>query len=164
VQPASGEFIEIYNAGSSAIDLSNYYISDNSIYHGIAAQMAWNPVTSNPGTDFLAQFPPGTMIAPGATIVIATDPTFEMMYMKCPDFILATTALTCANGTAAAMIAPTNGGIGDKAGALLSNDREMVVLFQWDGSSSTVKDVDYVVWGTTFDDAKALHTRGVAKK
>jgi hypothetical protein len=163
VQPAGGEFVEIYNAGTTAVDLSNYYLSDNSGYYGIAAGMAWNPVTSNPGTDFLAQFPAGTMLAPGAALAIVSDPTnFEMHYNKCPDFVLSTTAYTCKNGTAKAMVAPTNGGIGDKVGALLSNDREMVILFTWDGSSSTVKDVDYVVWGTMYDDATRVDKTGVS--
>lgn len=162
VQPAGGEFIEIYNAGTTSVDLSNYYLSDNSGYHGIAAGMAWNPVTSNPGTDFLAQFPAGTSLAAGAAIVIAVSApdTFEMHYTKCPDFVLSTTAYTCTNGTAKAMVAPTNGGIGDTAG--LSNDREMVVLFTWDGSASTVKDVDYVTWGTMFDDATRMDKTGVS--
>lgn len=163
VQPVGGEFVEIYNAGTTSVDLGNYYLSDNSGYHRIATGMPWDPVTSNPGTDFLAQFPAGTTLAPGATIVIAvSDPaTFEMHYTKCPDFVLSTTAYTCTStsGTAKAMVAPTNGEIGDKAG--LSNDREMVVLFTWDGSSPTVKDVDYVTWGTTYDDATRADKTGV---
>lgn len=152
-QPAAGEFVEIYNPTAAAVDLTHYYLSDNAGYHTIATGVPWAPVTSNPGTDFLAQFPAGTMLAPGAAIAIATDPGFVAHYNKCPDFILAATALTCPNGTAPAMLAPTNGGIGDKAGTLLSNDREMVVLFYWDGTSTTVKDVDYLTWGTTFDAA-----------
>ena len=162
VQPANGEFIEIYNPTAAAVDLSKYYLSDNATYHGIAAGMPWNPTTSNPGTDFLAQFPAGTMLAPGAAIVIATDPTFEAHFNKCPDFILGATPVTCANGTAAAMIAPTNGGLGTNAGTLLSNDREMVILFTWDGTSSTLKDVDYVTWGATFDDATRVDKTGIA--
>ncbi|MFO0755744.1 MAG: lamin tail domain-containing protein [Byssovorax sp.] len=162
VAPAGGEFVEITNPTADTIDLGKYYLSDNSAYYGIAAGQAWNPVTSNPGTDFLAQFPAGTTLAPGASIVIATDPTFEMLYGKCPDFILAAAPLTCASGTAKAMVAPANGGIGDKKGALISNDREMIVLFSWDGSSPTIEDVDYVTWGVMFEDATRVDKTGVA--
>src|SRR5262245_60337361 len=51
--PMAAEFIEIYNPGTTAVDLTHYYLSDNAVYFGIAAGMAWNPPTNNPGTDFL---------------------------------------------------------------------------------------------------------------
>src|SRR5262245_43348684 len=68
--PAAAEFIEIYNPGTAAVDLTHVYLSDNAVYYGIAAGMAWNPPTANVGTDFLVQFPPGTMIGPGAVLTI----------------------------------------------------------------------------------------------
>ena len=162
VSPAGGEFIEIQNPTASAIELDRYFLSDNSAYYGIAAGQAWNPVTSNPGTDFLAQFPAGAVLAAGAQIVIATDATFETVYSKCPDYILGEMPLTCLNGTAKAMVAPANGGIGDKKGALLSNDREMVVLFRWDGVTAQVEDVDYLTWGAMFEDATRADKTAVA--
>jgi hypothetical protein len=163
VAPAGGEFVEIENPTAAAVDLSTYYLSDNSGYYGIGAGQAWNPVTSNPGTDFLAQFPAGTMLAPGARIVIATDPSYETVFSKCPDFILAAGSLACAAGMAPAMVAPTNGGIGDQKGTLLSNSREMVVLFRWDGVvNHPVEDVDYVTWGAMFDDATRADKTAVA--
>ncbi|MEO7328685.1 MAG: lamin tail domain-containing protein [Minicystis sp.] len=163
VSPGEGEFVEIENPTASAVDLSEYYLSDNSAYYGIAAGQPWNPVTANPGTDFLAQFPAGTMLAPGARIVIATDPGYETTFNKCPDFILAAAPLNCAAGMAKAMLAPTNGGIGDQAGTLLSNSREMLVLFHWDGVvNHLVEDIDYVTWGTMFDDATRADKSAVA--
>src|SRR5437870_5090318 len=36
VTPAAAEFIEIYNPTAAAVDLTNYYLSDNAGYHGIA--------------------------------------------------------------------------------------------------------------------------------
>lgn len=161
VAPAGGEFIEIYNPTAAEVDLSEYYLSDNSAYPSIAAGKPWAPVTSNPGTDFLAQFPAGTKLAGGAVVVVATSPTYEMQFSKCPDFILAASDLTCATGTAKAMIAPTNGGIGDTAG--LSNDREMVILFHWAGAVNTpAEDVDYVTWGVMFEDATRVDKTGIA--
>jgi hypothetical protein len=154
VSPGPAEFVEIENPGAEAVDLGSYYLSDNAAYFGIAAGVPWNPVTSNPGTDFLAQFPPGTMLAPGARLVIATDPGYEALYAKCPDLFLGASPLMCAGGMVKAMVTPANGGIGDQAGTLLSNSREMLVLFHWDGViNDPVEDVDYVTWGAMFDEA-----------
>ena len=147
--PNEKEFVEIYNAGGAAVDLSNYYLSDNSTYHGISAGKAFNPPDATPGSDFLVRFPTGTSIAAGATVVIALSTGYSGTsgFNKCPDFIISATGtdLTCTGATAKAMVIPTNGAVG--AGATLSNAREMLILFTWDGSASTVKDVDYVTWG-----------------
>ena len=67
-QPGEAEFIEIWNPGVNAVDLSIYYMSDNSAYYGIAAGMAWAP-GGTPETDFLFGFPPGTMIGGGEVLI-----------------------------------------------------------------------------------------------
>ena len=159
VAPASGEFIEIYNAGASAVDLTNYYLSDNATYFKIAAGTPFAPPLATVGTDFLAQFPSGATLAPGAAIVIAASSTFEAQFSKCPDYILAAAPYTCTSGVAKAMLVPTNAAIGASVG--LSNDREMVVLFQWSGGA-TVQDVDYVTWGTVFDAETRADKTGVS--
>jgi hypothetical protein len=160
--PAGGEFIEIYNPTGASVDLTDYYLSDNSGYTTIAEGKPWMPVTSNPGTDFLAQFPAGTKLAAGAVLVVATTgAAFETQFTKCPDFVLAAADFTCANGVAKAMLSPTNGGIGNAAG--LSNDREMVILFHWAGAVNTpVDDVDYLTWGVLFEDATRVDKTGLA--
>ena len=161
VAPAGGEFIEIYNPTAATIDLTAYYLTDNSAYPSIAEGKPWAPVTNNVGTDFLAQFPAGTKLAAGAVLVVATAAAYEMNFTKCPDFILADKDLTCVSGVAKAMLAPTNGGIGATSG--LSNDREMVMLFHWAGVVNTpVDDVDYVTWGTTFEDPTRVDKTGLA--
>jgi hypothetical protein len=100
------------------------------------------------------------MLAAGATIVVATDVAgFETKFAKCPNFVIKATDVACTAGTAKAMVAPTNGGIGGIAG--LSNDREMVMLFKWDGAAATVKDVDYVTWGTSFDVETRVDKTGI---
>lgn len=149
VAPDGGEFIEIWNPTGAAVDLSNYYLSDNGTYHGIAAGMPFNPPLATPGTDFLVQFPAGTMLPADGVIVIAAHAAFETQFSKCPDYILSSTALTCTNGTAKAMVIPTNGAIGAMAG--LSNQREMVILFRWMPGTTKVEDVDYVTWGGMVD-------------
>ena len=155
------EFIEIWNPTSDTVDLSDYFISDNSAYYTIA-NGPWNP-DQTAGTDFVAQFPAGTTIAADAVIVVGLTPTgYETTYGSCPDFFVEATgqAVSCGGGNVPAMVVPANGSVGDQAGSLLSNDREMVMLFQWDGSSATVKDVDYVTWGTEFSDATRVDKTG----
>ena len=71
------EFIELMNPTGSTIDLSNYSLGD-----------AVNR------TDFedVRRFPPGTMIAPGDTIVVATASTaFSTAYNTKPDFEIVST-------------------------------------------------------------------------
>jgi len=165
IEPGGAEFVEIYNPTGSEVDLSNYYLADNSAYYKFTSG-AWNPQgTAN--TDFLAQFPSGTKIAAGAVLVVASEPasgndSFETIFSKCPNFTLNSTAaaLSCGGGSVPAMLIPTNGSVGSNKGALISNDREMIVLFQWDGSGGAVKDVDYVTWGTTFDDNTRIDKTG----
>jgi hypothetical protein len=165
IAPGTAEFIELYNPTASAVDLSQYFLSDNAVYHKIAAGQPWAPMET-PGTDFLVQFPAGTSIAPGAVIVIAANKLFTAEYpnAKCPEFILDTVPLVCANGTAQPMVVPANGGLDPtKQGMLISDTREMVILFQWDGAAAIVKDVDYVTWGATFDaGATRVDKTGVA--
>lgn len=150
--PGTAELFEIWNPTSAPISLDDYYVSDNAVYYEMASGTAWTPATSSPGTDFLFGFPAGTTLAAGAVLVVALDPGFETRFGACPDFIADTTPYTCTSGTAAAVRVPTNGLLDPTHhGALLSDAREMLVLFRWDGASSVVTDVDYVTWGTTFD-------------
>jgi hypothetical protein len=161
VAPAGGEFVEIWNPTSQAVDLSQYYLSDNALYHGIAADAAFAPPIATSGTDFLAKFPNGTMLAAGATLVVATDAvSFYAKWTKCPDLVLKVADVACTVGTAKAMVVPTNGAIGANVG--FSNDREMLVIFKWDGAAATVKDVDYVTWGGQFDSETRIDKTGVA--
>ena len=49
--------------------------------------------------------------------------------------------------------------IGGSPNAKLDNVAETLILFKWDGSSATVQDVDYVLWGSN---AYAIDKNGVA--
>jgi Lamin Tail Domain len=165
LQPGAAEFIEIYNPTSAEVDLTDYYVADNSAYYKFTSG-PWNP-TETAGTDFLAQFPADDTIAAGGVLVIASqnssgNPTFEDEFGACPTYILNSTAaaLSCGGGSVPAMLIPTNGGVGTADGARISNDREMIVLFRWDGSSATVQDVDYVTWGTQFDNNTRIDKSG----
>jgi hypothetical protein len=143
----ASEFVEIYNPTSSEVDLTDYYLADNSAYHKLTSG-PWNPVQTDE-TDWLARFPDGAKIPAGGVLVISLNSGFETAYGDCPDFVLNASAapLACGGGEVPAMRIPANGSVGNNEGSLISNDREMVVLFTWNGSSATVKDVDYVTWG-----------------
>lgn len=144
------EFVEIWNPTNAAVDLSKYYLSDNGDYYRIAYGEAWTPTTSNPGTDFLAKFPAGASIPAGGYVIVQAGPDFESAWgsSPCPDFAIGTDAAPSCNGNAVTLMEePANGDRGTQAGSMLSNSREMIVLFCWDGVSTIVKDVDYVPWG-----------------
>ena len=66
------EWIEIYNAGASAIDLSNYKVGDEE---------------EQGGTEGMLQFPAGVSINPGQVIVIANNATaFLSIWGFNPDY------------------------------------------------------------------------------
>jgi Lamin Tail Domain len=147
VSRGDGEYIEIWNPTNAAVDLTNYYLSDNSVYFAIADGDPWMPAGS-PGTDFLLQFPAGTTLPADGYLVLATDGGFEPIYQRCADFALADTPIPCGGASVPPMLTPENGAIGTVSGGLFTNDGEMIVLFQWDGTlGSPVKDVDYITWG-----------------
>ncbi|WP_129348778.1 lamin tail domain-containing protein [Sorangium cellulosum] len=147
VAPGAAEFIEIWNPTETDVDLSNYYLSDNSVYYALTEGGTWMPA-GTAGTDFLVQFPAGTTIAAGAYLVLASDEDFELEYGRCADFALDESPIPCGGEDVTPMVAPENGSLGAQAGALFTNDAEMVVLFEWDGTvGSSLKDVDYVTWG-----------------
>ncbi len=69
---ANCEWIEIYNAGSSPVDISEYKIGDEEVFGG---------------TEGMFKFPDGTMVAAGQAITIANKAVdFYTVYGIQPDF------------------------------------------------------------------------------
>ncbi len=161
-QPGEAEFLEIWNPGTSPVDLSDIHVSDSAVYHLISTGAAWSPGGAVPGTDFLVRFPPGTTLAAGAYLVISAGTDFYGSYASCPDFAIGDDASLCQGSAVPKMVAPTNGSLGTEEGSMLSNSREMLMLFCWDGSATTVVDVDYVTWGDSYDDLSRVDKTGVA--
>lgn len=150
VGPNEQEIVEIHNPTAAAVALDDYYLSDNSTYVDLASGGAWNPITNNPGTDFLARFPAGSSIPAGGVIVIGFDAGYEVAFGGCPDFYMGTADLPCGNGMVPAMEQTEDGSITDASN--LSNAREMLVLFTWTGDTNDLlQDVDYVTWGDMFE-------------
>lgn len=158
-QPTNGEFIEIYNPGSSAVDLSNIYLTDATFAGG--STFYYNIVTgSNAGGggfgDFHARFPDGASIGPDEyqSVALNGSADFLAVYGVAPTYELYDDGT--ANGEQA-MREALAGAINGQGG--LSNDGEVVVLYFWDGQSDLVTDLDYALWG---DKAEAVDKSGVA--
>ena len=128
---AGAEFIEVANPTTQPIDLTHYYLSDNGNYFKLPA--GTSAVGLSQG-DFIAQFPAGAMLAPGAIITIATGTAtaFTAAYGSAPTYSIAdaTIDVVASSGTPG-----------------LTDSGEIVVLFDWDGTSPLVKDVDLVLAG-----------------
>jgi hypothetical protein len=154
VQPTNGEFIEIFNPTARPIDLSDVYLSDAEDWKATSPynpQHYWNlPSGRDFGLDgpqkdydFVARFPAGATIQPGQYVVVAFDSDkFKSQYGKDPDFEIRQ------DGTAdgvADMRIPGPRAVSTTAG--LTNERECVILFRWDGQSDLVEDLDIVEWG-----------------
>ena len=170
VTPTAAEFVEVYNPTGAFIDLSNYYLSDFVLAASTdPAQNYWRIVNGtlipDPAfpNDFLARFPDGASIAPGQTIVVSLhdDAGFSAEWSSdelpvTADFELADDGET--DGVPA-MIDPGPELVGVpliQSEAGLSNAREVVVLFHWDGESDLVQDVDIVQWSDSGPDFTTL--------
>ena len=126
--PDPGEMIEIVNTSSQAIDLSTYYLSDSGNYFRLPAQ------TTVDVHDFIVQFPKGALI-PGhgvVTVAINTPANFSSVYARAPSYSLA-------DGTMKPILMNDT--------PQLTNGGEPIILFQWDGRSDLVHDVDILFAG-----------------
>jgi hypothetical protein len=126
--PTEAEMIEIVNTSSQDVDLSTYYLSDSGDHY---YKLPVGPSVDL--NDFIAKFPDGAVI-PGhgvVTVAVDTPQMFASVYKMSPTYSLAddTMKIIAAN-------APT-----------LTNGGESVILFQWDGHSDLVRDVDIMIVG-----------------
>jgi predicted extracellular nuclease len=160
VAPTEGEFIEIYNPNSVAIDLSDVYLTDATYSSG--GEYYFKIVTgADTGggsySDFLARFPDGASIDSGGyqTVALAGSDDFYAAYGVDPTYELYEDGAT-ADGIPD-MREGLAGTINDQGG--LSNNGEVVILFYWDGVSDLVIDLDYFIWG---DEVEAVDKSGVA--
>jgi len=129
LQPAGHEFIEIDNPTAADVDLTHYYLADNSAYYKLPAG------APNLGSsDFIVHFIPGSTIAAHSVITVAmgTAASFNTAFGANPTYSIAdgTVTTVTANGT------PT-----------LTDAGELVALFYWDNTSALVFDVDVLLAG-----------------
>lgn len=131
--PTGGELVELLNPTGAAVDLSTYYLSDTPGYFKLPAGV---PAVGADSTDFVARFPAGATLAPGAVATVALDTAanFTIAYPGVnPTYSIGSGTMTLLT----AGTAPT-----------LTNAGEPLILFQWNGASDKVTDVDIMVAGT----------------
>lgn len=149
VTPTNGEMVEIVNPTNETVDLSDYYLTDavkqstGKYYYNLpGATDFWSTSVS----DFIARFPEGTIIDSGDTLLISmhTDSLFHSYYGIQSDLSLFEDMENAIEGI-------TTISYGDNffEWDLLGNDAEVLILFYWNGMSTTVQDVDYFLWGNT---------------
>jgi hypothetical protein len=130
VSPDGAEFIELWNPTPATVDLSTYYLSNHGSYYAL-------PVNGQtiPFAHFIVKFPAGASLAPGQVIVIATQGAapFTSFYGSAPTYSITDGTMTAVTVNNTPRL--TDGGA-------------TVVLFQWDGASGLVKDVDIMIVGT----------------
>lgn len=138
--PNAAEMIEIYNTSNQEVDLSTYYVSDNGNYFLLPAH---GSSTSVDQTDFIVKFPAAAKIAGHGVIVIAVDmpANFAATYGMSPSYSLA-------DGSMQTVVM---NGVPN-----LTNGGEPIVLFQWDGNSDLVRDVDIMLAGVPTGDSNAF--------
>jgi lamin tail-like protein len=141
--PDPGEMIEIFNTSSSDVQLSTYYLSDSGNYYRLPAGATIDP------TDFLVKFPEGAVIhgQQALTVAIALPADFLTTYSILPSFSLRDGSMQTLAMNGAPQL--TNGG-------------EPIILFQWDGRSDLVSDVDILLAGAPGGATNALPNKSNA--
>jgi len=143
LQPSTSEYFIIYNPTDNSIDLTDYYITDatdpaNQLYYYNLPSGANYSSTSS--TDFTARFPAGSSVNAKSSLVVCipAKASFTGTHVVMPDLSIKEDFLPAIAGQSTIGSAPY----------YLDNTAETLILFKWDGSASTVQDVDYVLWGS----------------
>jgi PKD domain-containing protein/Big-like domain-containing protein len=176
----SSEYMEIANPTSSRVALDNYYVSDDFNYY----QIVNGPYGIPPIADFNLRFPPGTFLDPGEVLLVVkselgflttfgglagwnsfcaanapsgscTNKIFAMDNRVHPPSVF--TPMIDAAGSSLGTSAVGGGDIADGTGVFTNpgpTNGEWVVLYQWDGASDLVCDVDYASWGVAGNNPK----------
>ena len=153
--PSEGEYVEITNPTANDIDMSDYYLTDatdtglGKVYHKIATGVDY---WSGSSSDFICRFPSNYSLPAGASIKVSLrdNDSYVSTYGESADLSLDDDMLDAVDGSSTK---------GTAAAPKLSNTSETLVLFYWDGTSSTVKDVDYLLWG---DNSFAVDKSGIS--
>jgi len=159
------EYVELYNPGAEAVDLSDYYLTDanystgNQYYYRIGEG---NPSQATVGGgaffDFQARFPDGFSIDAGDTIVISLagsiafsghfgfDPDLEMYEDGAALDAVPDMRWIFGDETNNSIINRTGSGSGQPSTPGLTNGGEMVVLYHFVTGEDKVVDIDVFVW------------------
>ena len=153
--PSEGEYVEITNPTTNNVDLSDYYLTDatdtgsEKVYHKLSSGVDyWSGLSS----DFICRFPAGYSLPAGESIKVSLrdNNSYVSTYGESADLSLDDDMLDAVDGESTK---------GNAAAPKLHNTSETLVLFYWDGILSTVKDVDYLLWG---DNSFAIDKSGAS--
>jgi hypothetical protein len=144
------EFIEIYNPTCSDVDLSTYYLTDQPTYPLLPS---WGDSPPLPGLlNAVVRFPADTVLASGAVTVVARDgAAFAAEFGLVARFAL----LNPGGSEQMEFIVYQT-----EPDMVIANSGDPIALFEWDGESDLVRDVDVVMAG----EAPATARRVVAKQ
>tara|TARA_B100000586_G_scaffold132929_1_gene96171 strand:- start:7701 stop:9665 length:1965 start_codon:yes stop_codon:yes gene_type:complete len=142
ITPSEAEFVKITNPTANDIGLTNYYLTDGTdisngkFYYQLTGGLNY---WSGSGSDFICRFPLGYTLSAGTSVTISLrdSSTYANYFGENADLTLADDLLDAVDGIS------TKG----SNAAKLGNSAETLILFYWDGSSATVQDVDYLLWG-----------------
>lgn len=142
ITPSEAEFVKITNPTANDIGLTNYYLTDGTdisngkLYYQLTGGLNY---WSGSGSDFICRFPSGYTLSAGTSVTISLrdSSTYANYFGENADLTLADDLLDAVDGIS------TKG----SNAAKLGNSAETLILFYWDGSSATVQDVDYLLWG-----------------
>jgi len=168
------EYIEIHNPTNAAIDLSQVYLTDGTLstssrfYWKIAQAANKADSYSRDPSDFIVRFPSGTSLAANGYLVIGVadfqpggtsgtgggNVTFFDAFGRDPDFEIrkgsdgdSIPEMVDLKSDAALNFDSIGSSIAANTG--LTNGDEVVILFQWDGQTNLVQDLDYLIYGPT---------------
>jgi MYXO-CTERM domain-containing protein len=151
----SAEYIEIYNPTSSRIALTaaagtpSVYLSDSPTQYW---KLPAGSVAVGNTADFLWQFPAGASIAPHSFVVVCADSASFLT-----EFYGGSLATFQALPGSPQLFEGSQDGSADGVAdmvnrssaptqSILTNGGETAILFQWDGRTDLVQDLDIVVW------------------
>ena len=152
---ASAEYIEIYNPTSSPVALTAGAGSP-SVYLSDAPTEYWKlpggGVAVGNNGDFVWQFPAGAVIGPHSFLVVCSDSSAFL-----GEFYAGSLTRFRSLPGSPQLFEGTQDGAADgvpdmvnrsdaPTSAILANTGETAILFQWDGESDLVQDLDVVVW------------------
>lgn len=136
--PTAGEFLEIANPTNNVVVLGDYYVADNSSYYLLPAGLP-----SVGQHDFVARFPDGAQMPPGEVAIVTRDASaFKSTYPGDWGGELLYELIDSDGDTTNDMRSIDVGGSSG-----FTDGGEGIVLFEWDGTSDLVRDVDMMRLG-----------------
>lgn len=140
--PSQAEYVAITNPTNQSIQLDGYYLTDatdtanGKYYYNLPSGTDF---WSESSSDFMARFP-DTTLSPGDVLIVglARRSDYQGEYGSLPHLTLKDDLLSASTSVSTIPTRPYG---------YMDDIRGTLVLFYRDGSSATIKDVDYLLYG-----------------